>query len=166
MNALHVVRNPAARGATVAAFALLLGACSGAGDSTATARCWVVPSSTLGRLPRDAGGERVTRGWIRLDGSARADSGTALLVDADGASMPGQWRRIPGDSVHIVAFNDFLRLEYRARAVDTTFLGALRATSDAAVERDSTGKLIGMDRRSEITGAATPCDSIPGVRNA
>jgi hypothetical protein len=108
----------------------------------------------------------VTQGWIRLEGSSRADSGSAFLVDADGASMPGLWRRLPGDSVHIVAFNDFVRLEYRARAVDTTFIGALRARSDAAVQRDSIGQLTEMDRRIDINGRTTTCDSVPRFRNA
>ena len=155
-------------GARIAGIALVLGggaaACS-TNDTGGTARCYQSPTSTLGRVPNDAGGVEVGPGWVRLDGASGADSGAATLVDSDGASLTGTWRQIAGDSVHLTAFNDFLRVELRALPSGAGLAGSLQARSDASLERDSTGQLREMNRRRELTARAVPCDSIPRVRN-
>jgi hypothetical protein len=134
-------------------------------DGGASSHCYTSPTSALGRVPNDAGGVPVGPGWVRLDGP-RADSGSALLLDADGGSLAARWRRAGGDSLNVVGFDDFLRVELQVQRSDAGLRGTAHATSDAALERDSTGTMRAMDRRLEFTARLTTCDSMPRVRNA
>ena len=157
-----------ARAAAVAVAFLSAAGCSSGEDSPgagAGPRCFLSTGSTLGRMPNDAGGNEVAPGWLRLDGAVGADSGSALFVDGDGASMAAQWRRIAGDSIHVVASNDFLRVEYRALPATSGIRGTLHTRSDAALERDSTGQLRELNRQREMTARVAPCDSMPRIRN-
>jgi hypothetical protein len=165
---LGTVRSPVAAFLIGASHVLLVGLaqCAGERAAASVARCFTASGSVLGRVPNDAGGARVGPGWIRLDSSGIADRGTAVLVDADGASLGARWRRASGDSVAVVGFNDFLRVELSVKLDDAGLRGTSRATSDAALERDSTGVMREMDRRSTIEARTVTCDSMPGVRNA
>ena len=145
-----------------------LAACNAddAATGDVTSRCYATAGSALGRVPNDAGGAAVGPGWIRLDGAADTDSGSALLLDADGGSLNARWRRAGPDSLHLVGFDDFLRVEMQLERTDAGLRGTARATSDAAIERDSSGVMRSMDRRSDVSARATACDSMPRVRNA
>jgi hypothetical protein len=136
-----------------------------AGDAVAASVCYRASGSALGRLPNDAGGATVGPGWIRLDG-ASADSGTALLVDADGASLGARWRSTSEDSIHVLGFDDFIRVEMRLVRADTGVQGRIHTTSDASLSRDSTGQLRSLDRTADVAARAAPCDSMPTRRNA
>ena len=100
-------------------------------------------------------------GWLRLSGSPAADSGEARLVDADGGALGATWRREIADSVHVVAFDDFLRVELRLAMSDSAANGQAVATSDAALERDSAGEMREMRRSWVLTARRAPCDRMP-----
>jgi hypothetical protein len=84
-----------------------------------------------------------------------------LLVDADGASLRGGWRRTSGDTVAITAFDDFLRVELRLLQAAGMASGRGLATSDAALERDSSGRLRDYRRDWGVAAVISPCDSMP-----
>ena len=114
----------------------------------------------MGRDSPLTGRTSTAPGWIRLE-SAGADSGTALLVDGDGAGMGATWRRSAGDSIGILAFDDFLRVALNVVPSSAGLAGSGLATSDAELVRDSAGRM--RDLRREWTVAARPvtCDSVP-----
>ena len=160
-------------GFRVAVLWYALAACSGgsdgrqAADSTAVLpygdssppSCYVAAQSVLARAPDTTGVAH--RGWIRLEHFTSADSGAAHLVDADGFALDAAWRRWGADSVLVSGFNDFVRIEMRLRHGDSAARGTLQASSDAALERDSSGRLREFRRASAITLDQAGCDSMP-----
>lgn len=127
-----------------------------------TVRCWVSDSSVLARAPSTvAPGSVGLRGWIVLDPPSVGESGTARLVDSDGADLGATWNGIGGDSVAVVAFNDFLRVEMRLAVTVEEASGVAQAGSDAAQERDSAGQMRDFRRSWRIVARAASCDSLP-----
>jgi hypothetical protein len=135
------------------------------GDSTESAvpQCFVTSRSALARSPGTAapGPEGLT-GWVRVDDLARADSGAARLADSDGRVLSGTWRRFARDSITIVAFDDFVRVEMRlAESTADGMTGSATARSDAATERDSAGRSVPFERRWIVDGRRAPCERMP-----
>jgi hypothetical protein len=128
------------------------------GDSVAA--CYVADQSVLARDGGTAGTPALPlSGWIRLD-LRDHDSASAKFVDSDGFAIAGVWRR-NADSVVVAGFNDFVRIELRLRIQDSVAHGTLLAHSDAALERDSLGKLREFVREGTIQLRESPCDSMP-----
>jgi hypothetical protein len=124
--------------------------------------CYHAGESVLARQPGTvAEGPPGLTGWIRFDPGSSADSGAARLIDSDGRSLGATWRRSSPDSVTITGFDDFLRVEMRLARSDSVVSGAARAHSDAALERDSTGKQVEFRREWTVTARRTSCDGIP-----
>ena len=98
-------------------------------------------------------------GWIRIAGLPAADSGAVELVDAEGATLRGSWRRTSSDSVAIVAADDFLRVEVQLALSNSAVTGQAVAMSDADVERDATGRVRDFRREWIFNAARAPCDS-------
>jgi hypothetical protein len=101
------------------------------------------------------------RGWIRLDQFGTTDSARAVLVDSDGFALDAAWRRHGPDSFVVAGFNDFVRVEMRLQRTESGARGSMRAHSDAALERDSSGRLRELDRTSTLRLSGAPCDSMP-----
>lgn len=128
--------------------------------SDSIAACFAANSSVLARAPGSAGAPVSTiRGWIRLEQFA-GDTASAKLIDSDGFALDAAWRR-NADSLVVAGSNDFVRVEMRLRVTDSGARGTLMAHSDAALERDSTGKLREFRRDSKISFRQSPCDSMP-----
>lgn len=124
------------------------------------AACFAADRSVLARTPGSAGAPTSTiRGWIRLD-RFDSDSASAQLIDSDGFTLDAAWRRM-ADSVVVGGFNDFVKIEMRLRVTDSAARGMLKAHSDAALERDSAGKLREFSRSIPIRFRQAPCDSMP-----
>ena len=96
-----------------------------------------------------------------MDGGLSADSGTASLRDANTGTMLASWRRAPGDSIDVIAFDDFLRVELRLAVADTMASGRGSSHSDAALERDSAGTMQDLRRSWVFSAPAITCDSMP-----
>ena len=129
-------------------------------DSLAGAACFTADRSVLARTPGSVGAPASSiNGWIRLDHFI-GDSASAKLIDSDGFTLDASWRRI-ADSLVVAGFNDFVRIEMRLRVADSAARGTLNAHSDAALERDSAGKLREFSRSSRIAFRQAPCDSMP-----
>jgi hypothetical protein len=127
-----------------------------------TVRCWVSDSSVLARAPGTvAPGPAGLRGWIVLDPPSVGQSGTARLVDSDGADLDATWNGLGGDSVAVVGFDDFLRVEMRLAVTVDEVAGVAHAGSDAAQERDSAGKMRDFQRSWRVAARAASCDSLP-----
>ena len=124
------------------------------------AACFAADRSVLAREPGSAGAPafRIV-GWIRLD-QFRGDTAAAKLIDSDGFALDAAWRR-NADSLVVAGFNDFVKIEMRLRVTDGGARGTLKAHSDAALERDSAGKLREFSRTSTIRLRQAPCDSMP-----
>ena len=75
--------------------------------------------------------------------------------------MLATWRRASGDSIDVLAFDDFLRVELRLAASDTLAAGRGSSHSDAALERDSAGMMQDLRRSWVFLAPAVPCDSMP-----
>jgi hypothetical protein len=138
---------------------------SGAG-AIARSLCFADTQSVLGRrpgtvAPRPPG----VVGWIRLDADAGADSGRGALIDSDGRSLQAAWRRIASDSTRVEAFDDFVRVEMRLAIDDTSATGVAVASSDAAAQRDSTGRLTDFEVRWRVTARRAPCERLPVPRS-
>lgn len=130
---------------------------SGSAPSRA-ASCLVTSQSVLARtLPPDS-----VRGWIMIDSASASDSAAARLIDTDGYALEARWRRV-GDSLVVAGFNDFIRLEFRMEISAGGARGSFHASSDAALERDSTGELREFRRRGEMAFRAANCDSLPAI---
>jgi len=71
------------------------------------------------------------------------------------------WRRSTRDTIAMVAFDDFLRVEMRLAVSDSLATGVARARSDAALERDSIGKQVEFRREWGVTARRAPCGSGP-----
>jgi len=125
-------------------------------------RCYVGNGSILGRAPGSpAPGPAALQGWLELYGPIGTDSGRARLIDSDGRSLDASRRRLGADSMSIVAFNDFLRVELRVSASDSTLRGTALATSDAAETRDTAGRSRRFRREWKLVARRRPCDHLP-----
>jgi hypothetical protein len=122
--------------------------------------CFTGNSSVLARTPGSSGAPSTTiNGWIRLEQFNR-DSAAATLVDSDGFALEASWSRL-GDSLIVVGSNDFVHIEMRLRIADSSARGTLRAHSDAALERDSAGKLQEFRRTMPVVLRQARCDGMP-----
>ena len=126
-----------------------------------SARCFRSPSSVLLGPATSGGQQGQGPGWIRIEGGLAADSGAAALRDRDSRTMLATWRRAAGDSIDIVAFDDFLRVELRLAVSGTMASGTGSSHSDAALERDSAGTMQDLRRSWVLSAPAIACDSMP-----
>jgi hypothetical protein len=124
------------------------------------ARCYRSPHSVLFGPATRTGQQGRPPGWVRLDGFPESDHGEAELRDSDGKAMSAVWRRQPGDSVFLLASNDFVRIEIQFVALKVSLAGHGSAHSDAALEPDSTGRLSDLRRSWEFDATEAPCDSM------
>jgi hypothetical protein len=132
--------------------------------SDSTTACFVAEQSVLARAGNtSAPGPADLRGWIRLNQFGVADSAGATLMDSDGFALDANWQRSGSDSFVIAGFNDFVRVEMRLRETRSGARGTLRAFSDAALERDSSGKLREFRRASRIDFSRAPCEGVPAA---
>jgi hypothetical protein len=123
-------------------------------------RCYRSPHSVLFG-PRTKSGQQGRRpGWIRLEGSAAADSGSAELVDTDRKGVGGSWRA-SADSVLVVAASHDLRVDVRLAVSDSALGGRARAFSDQDLEPDVAGRLQYFQRDWLLRASRAPCDSMP-----
>jgi hypothetical protein len=135
-------------------------AASGPQASNAS-HCFRSTSSVLLGPATSSGQQGQGPGWIRIDGGLSADSGTAAIRDANTRTMLASWRRASGDSIDVVAFDDFLRVELRLAVTDKLASGLGASHSDAALERDSTGAMQDLRRNWVLSAPAIACDSMP-----
>lgn len=120
-------------------------------------RCFETPTSMLARRPGTvAPGPAGLTGWLRLDGPVTASNGVGRIGDSDGRSLGARWTRVRDDSILVVAFDDFLRVEMRLANGDT-LTGTAIARSDAATERDSAGRQVPFERRWTVSARKGPC---------
>lgn len=132
--------------------------------ATSETRCFTTSGSVLSRRPGTVvPGPPGLTGWLTLDRLAApgADSGTARLVDSDRRALGAMWHRISGDSIRLVGFDDFLRVEMRLASTGAALTGLAVATSDAALAPDSSGRRAPYRREWRIVGRQTPCGSGP-----
>ena len=134
-------------------------AATATGSAVDSAACFVSNRSVLarGQEPGAVG----LRGWIRLDRFGVTDSAGAMLVDSDQFALEGAWQRNSADSLVVAGFNDFVRIELRLQDSDSVARGTLQAHSDAALERDASGKLREFRRQSRILFERAPCEGMP-----
>ena len=126
------------------------------------ASCYRSPESALlGPIVANSRQNGKGPGWIRIDGAAGSDSGAVELIDAEGARLRGLWRRASTDSVSIVAADDFLRVQLQLAIIGSVATGRALATSDADVERDSSGELRDFRREWILRAVRATCDSAP-----
>jgi uncharacterized membrane protein (UPF0127 family) len=123
------------------------------------ARCYRSPHSVLFGPPTTSGQQGRGPGWLGVQ--LARDSGLAELVDADRKGFTAFWRRIPGDTVSLLAADDFLRVELRVRLSDSVASGPALARSDATLERDATGRFVELRRDWTLRASRAPCDSMP-----
>jgi hypothetical protein len=126
---------------------------------SSSARCFSTHGSVLGRAAGTAApAPRDITGRVRLEGLSVAgnDSATATLADSDGRSLAATWRRA-GDSITVMGFNDFVRVEMRLAVTGDRLSGAATATSDAAAVRDSSGRVMPFRRHWTIDAASERC---------
>jgi hypothetical protein len=127
-------------------------------------RCYRSPQSVLLGPPIGRRNAGHAPGWIQLDGVARGDTGAAELIDANSAGLGGQWYRHVGDSLRVVASDDFLRTELRVAISAESLRGRADARSDADLERDSAGRLGDVRRTWNVSAVRASCDSMPRRR--
>jgi len=125
------------------------------------ARCYRSSSSVLLGPRTKSGQQGRGPGWLRLEGSVRAESGAAQLVDADGKALNANWHRGVGDSLQVVIFNDFVRVDIRVAEHEGVVEGRGEAYSDAAAERDSAGRLVDLRRAWRLRAVEVTCDRMP-----
>ena len=123
----------------------------------AVARCYRSPHSVLFGPATGSGQQGRPPGWLRLEDFPQGDNGEAELRDGDGKAMRGQWRRQSHDSVDLVAFNDFVRIEIRFLVSKDELAGQGSAHSDAAIEPDSRKRLTDLRRSWKFVATAAPC---------
>ena len=116
-------------------------------------RCYRSEGSVLGRSPGSLSlAPAGISGRIRLDPPA-----TAFLQDADGARLQGSWSGRHPDSVLLRARDDFVVVEMRLEAKADSLTGTATARSDAALQRDSSGRLVDFRRQWRMAAEAVPC---------
>jgi hypothetical protein len=124
------------------------------------ARCYRSPHSVLLGPATKTGQQGHPPGWVRLDGFPEGDQGEAELRDSDGNGSRAVWRRQSGDSLVVIVFNDFERIEIRFLVSKGDLTGHATAHSDAALEPDSTGALSDLRRSWKFSAIEAPCDSM------
>ena len=124
-------------------------------------RCYRSASSVLFGPATRSGQQGQGPGWLRLEGSATADSGQGELADADRKGLGAFWRRAPHDSVAVSGGSDHLRVELRLAISDSIAVGPARAHSDATVEPDEAGRLGDLRRAWVLRAVRASCDSMP-----
>ena len=129
----------------------------------AEAACFSTSESVLARKPgTPVDGPSGLTGWLSLEGFEPAlDSGDARLVDSDGRALGARWQRTAADSIRVVGFDDFLRIEMRLAATKDALKGLAIATSDAALARNSAGRLVPFRRQWTAVAHRSPCDGMP-----
>lgn len=130
-----------------------------------TSVCFHLPQSVLARTPAGPSvGPKDLTGWVALDGRAgeRAE-GTGRLVDSDGQGMQARWNRADTLTT-VLAADDFLRVELRFSEASDSIRGYAEASSDAALERDSTGVLQAFRRTWKFSGRRRECTELPAPR--
>ena len=130
-------------------------------QATSASHCFRSAASVLLGPATVSGQQGQGPGWIRIEGGLGSDSGTAALRDAEARTMLATWRRSPGDSIDVVAFDDFLRVELRLAVSETMASGIGSSHSDAALERDSAGNMQDLRRSWVLSAPAVACDSMP-----
>ena len=130
-------------------------------QATTATHCFRSQSSVLLGPATSGGQQGQGPGWIRIEGGLAADSGRAALRDADTRTMLATWKRSPGDSIDVLAFDDFLRVELRLAVSETMASGVASSHSDAALERDSAGNMQDLRRSWVLSAPAIACDSMP-----
>ena len=128
-------------------------------DLRVAARCYRSPHSVLFGPPTKSGQQGRGPGWLGVQ--LARDSGWAELVDADTKGFTAFWRPIQGDTLLLLAANDFLRVELRLLVSDSVAFGRAAAHSDAALERDATGRLVDLRRDWILRASRASCDSVP-----
>ena len=123
--------------------------------------CYRSPQSVLLGPMRGRRNVGHAPGWIRLDGLGQAATGPAELVDANGAGLHARWHRHGGDSLSVIAADDFLRTELLVVISADSLRGRADAHSDADLERDSAGRLGDLRRTWAVNAVRAPCDSMP-----
>lgn len=125
------------------------------------AACFRSPHSVLFGPPTPSGQQGKSPGWLGIELSRHGDSGWAKLVDPGSKGFHTFWRRDATDSVALAAADDFLRVEMRLGLSDSLVIGSASARSDAALERDRSGRLTELRRQWTIRAVRAPCDSMP-----
>jgi hypothetical protein len=125
------------------------------------ARCYRSPRSILFGPPTARGQQGHAPGWIRLEGVSQTDSASGELVDANRSGLGARWRRHSADTVRLLGADDFLRVELWLAVTDDSASGRGEAHSDAAAERDATGRLVDLRRSWRLSAVRAPCDSMP-----
>jgi len=132
---------------------------------TANAHCFVTSGSVLARKPGTvAPGPEGLIGWIWIDRPRGSKSGQARLVDSDGRTLGAKWELLGADSVSIVGFDDFLRVEMQVFITDDVATGSASARSDAATERDSAGRPVPFRRIWRVNARRINCEGLPRTR--
>jgi hypothetical protein len=130
-------------------------------SASLAAHCYRSSHSVLFGPPTRSGQQGKGPGWLRFEGVSEADSGWGGLVDANRSGLGASWRRTSGDSVSVVAMDDFLRVQLRLAVSDSAAVGPAHAHSDAAAEPDASGRLRDLRRDWVLTASRAPCDSMP-----
>jgi hypothetical protein len=147
---------PAAR---VPSDSITLGA---TGDRVAAA-CYRSDHSVLLGPPASSDSQPNVSGWLALELPGRADSGWAVLGDSGSKRFEARWRRDATDTVALRASDDFLRVELRLAVAESLVSGSARASSDAELERDASGRLTDLQRQWTFRAVRTSCDSMPAA---
>lgn len=132
-------------------------------DAVNTARfldrslCFRSAGPILGRLAPGAEGARTTA-RLRFDGGLALDSGLVEVREEGGASLLATWRRRNDGGLDILGADDFVRLEARVVPRGDSLVGNARLSSDAQLERDSTGRLAASAREWRLAARAIPCE--------
>jgi hypothetical protein len=82
----------------------------------------------------------------------------AALSDSDGKRLEGRWSR-QGDTISIVASDDFLRVELLLTSFSGGIAGEGNAHSDATLEPDASGRVGELRRRWPFAAERLPCDT-------
>lgn len=125
------------------------------------AACYRSPHSVLFGPPTPSGQQGKAPGWLGVQLPVHADSGWAELVDPDSKGFSAFWRRDATDSVVLRAGDDFLHIEMRLAVTDSSITGSALARSDAALERDASGRLSDLRREWSLRADRMSCDSMP-----
>ena len=130
-------------------------------QAASASHCFRSPTSVLLGPATSGGQQGQGPGWIRIEGGLSADSGLAALRDSEARTMLATWKRSAGDSIDVLAFDDFLRVELRLDVSETMASGVGSSHSDAALERDSAGAMQDLRRSWVLSAPAVACDSMP-----
>ena len=117
--------------------------------------CYRSRGPILARLGADSTGPNA---WLRFRHGMMGDSGTARLVEANGAALAVRWRRAR-NAVELRGFDDLVRFEALLARRGDSLSGEARLSSDAQLERNSEGTLVPAARQWLLVARPAPCDS-------